>query len=610
MAQGLKLKVLTLITKLSDRDTYNLAATELESIAGTLDNTSLPTFVSCLLSTDSTDKPLVRKQCLHLLSTLSVLHCNSFSSFLPRILSYVARRLRDPDSSIRSQCVSTVSSLASKITKQPFSSSFLKPLSESVFTEQDLNAQIGSALCLAAAIDAAPDPEPGRLGRALVPKLERLLKSDGYKAKSAGLVVMGSVIGVGGVSGYAGMGGLVKSLVGFLSSEDWAARKAAAEALGRLAVVEKDAMAEFKSGCLKVLENRKFDKVKATREVMNKMLEAWKQVPDVSEDVSPPPRSQASSKDVASDGRCPLGSKNSCAAGSESPQMRKKTSLASRTTPPDHSAVNIARRRGSLKSAEKKTGPSLFRKVDCKRPLDWKVEVAIPNGTSSGFGDNDNAPERKLTKPETKRTPLSKNSDQKTLKFGCLKSGSRVVPCHEESPVSTVVASNVIENHHNNHKECEDLSLIRNQLVQIERQQSSLLDLLQRFIGTSQNGMRSLETRVHGLELALDEISYDLAISSGRMTGSHRTTCCMLPGADFLSSKLWRKTESRYSTSRFCSTGTPSLASMRHRADKNGNLETHNLESHRLRLQCGGGFIVNPLAEIHESRGISEGAKF
>ncbi|KAF2311392.1 hypothetical protein GH714_022236 [Hevea brasiliensis] len=349
MAQGLKLKVLTLITKLSDRDTYNLAATELESIAGTLDNASLPTFVSCLLSTDSTDKPLVRLECADWI----------------RVVFGCCDR-------------------------------------------------------------CGAGSRAWEVRGALVPKLERLLKSDGYKAKSAGLVVMGSVIGVGGVSGYAGMGGLVKSLVGFLSSEDWAARKAAAEALGRLAVVEKDAMAEFKSGCLKVLENRKFDK-----------------------------------------------------------------------------------------SAEKKTGPSLFRKVDCKRPLDWKVEVAIPNGTSSGFGDNDNAPERKLTKPETKRTPLGKNSDQKTLKFGCLKSGSRVVPCHEESPVSTVVASNVIENHHNNHKECEDLSLIRNQLVQIERQQSSLLDLLQRFIGTSQNGMRSLETRVHGLELALDEISYDLAISSG-----------------------------------------------------------------------------------------------
>lgn len=180
----------------------------------------------------------------------------------------------------------------------------------------------------------------------------------------------------------------------------------------------------------------------------------------------------------ASDGRYPPCSTSSCAAGSEAPQMRNKTS-SSRTTLPDHSAVTTARRRDSLKIAEKKTGPSLFRKADCKRPLDWKVGVAIPNSNSStGISGNDDA-EAKMTKPGTKRTLLSKNSDDKILKFGGCKSGSRVVPCQEESPVSTVVASNNIENHHTNHKECEDLSLIRNQLVQIERQQSSLLDLLQ-----------------------------------------------------------------------------------------------------------------------------------
>ena len=36
--------------------------------------------------------------------------------------------------------------------------------------------------------------------------------------------------------------------------------------------------------------------MKAVREVMNQMIEAWKQVPDVSEEASPPPRSMASSK--------------------------------------------------------------------------------------------------------------------------------------------------------------------------------------------------------------------------------------------------------------------------------------------------------------------------
>jgi hypothetical protein len=115
---------------------------------------------------------------------------------------------------------------------------------------------------------------------------------------------------------------------------------------------------------------------------------------------------------------------------------------------------------------------------------------------------------------------------------------------------------------------------------------------------------------VHGLELALDEISYDLAVTSGRMTktDSFSTKCCLLSGADFFSSKFWRKTEGRYSSSRLSASNvTPSVPAMRYRADKNGNAEMLKSENHRLRLQGGGGFIVNPLAEIQsDSRGISE----
>nr|POE83842.1 tortifolia1-like protein 3 [Quercus suber] len=314
------------------------------------------------------------------------------------------------------------------------------------------------------------------------------------------------------------------------------------------------------------------------------------------------------------DGCYPSGYKNSRGAAFETPQLRKRPAVTSRLTPADSSSATTARKRSPLKSNDKKPNSALFRKLGNKKPSDWKVEIAVSNASGAFEVDckerNENIPEgrsfekNKLTKPETKRALFSKNVDG-------YKNASRVAPCQEESPASTVVVSNnVTEDLRKNHKESEDLSLIRNQLVQIENQQSSLLDLLQRFIGSSQNGMRSLETRVHGLELALDEISYDLALSTGRMTNtdSLRMKCCLLPGADFLSSKFWRKTEGRYSSSRFStSSATPSVPVMRYRADLNGNAETVNSENRRIRLQGGGGFIVNPLAEIQSnSRGISE----
>lgn len=107
-----------------------------------------------------------------------------------------------------------------------------------------------------------------------------------------------------------------------------------------------------------------------------------------------------------------------------------------------------------------------------------------------------------------------------------------------------------------------NLSLIQEQLLHIENQQSSLFTLLQRYIGSSQSGMNCLETRLNGLEMALDEISQNVAVSIGNVsdTDSLGNTCCMLPRAEFLSPKFWRKTEGQYSSSRLSFSGRKQLA--------------------------------------------------
>lgn len=78
-----------------------------------------------------------------------------------------------------------------------------------------------------------------------------------------------------------------------------------------------------------------------------------------------------------------------------------------------------------------------------------------------------------------KRALLNRNADAKMLKLGGVRAGCRVAPCNEERSESTVVVSNVSEEVYREQKECEDLSLIRMQLLNIENQQSCLLDLLQ-----------------------------------------------------------------------------------------------------------------------------------
>jgi hypothetical protein len=75
------------------------------------------------------------------------------------------------------------------------------------------------------------------------------------------LVLIRSVVAVGGASSRGVMNWLVPFLVKFLRSEDWTVRKAAAEALGKVASVEKDLASHHEVLCLDSLQNQRFDKV-------------------------------------------------------------------------------------------------------------------------------------------------------------------------------------------------------------------------------------------------------------------------------------------------------------------------------------------------------------
>lgn len=193
--------------------------------------------------------------------------------------------------------------------------------------------------------------------------------------------------------------------------------------------------------------------------------------------------------EIASDGRYPPGFMNNSSARLDAPLPRKNVVPVYKSTPPDASPATAARRRSPLSGGDKKASLSMLQKVERKKPLDWKVEVSVRKSSSGELKERDeNIPDRrfsekaKISKPETKRALFNKISDDKTIKFGGFRSGSRVVPCPEEFPESTVVASNATDDLHRNHKDSEELHLIRNQLNQIEKQQSSLLDILQ--VGT------------------------------------------------------------------------------------------------------------------------------
>lgn len=255
----LKIRVNTCLNKLADRDTLSMATYELENIARALSTDALAPFLNCISSTDSSEKSPVRRQCVRLLGVLSAAHGDALSPHLSRMISAVLRRLRDPDSAVRAACVDAVASITTNVTSQPFAT-VLKPLIDALFHEQDMNAQIGLSLCLSAAVDAGGKIDVAEL-RKLSAKVLKLVRSECFKAKPALLLFLGSIVGSGCGRSKSLITSLISTVVEFFGSEDWATRKAAAEVLEKVAVVERDLAPEFKVPCVSALESRRFDKV-------------------------------------------------------------------------------------------------------------------------------------------------------------------------------------------------------------------------------------------------------------------------------------------------------------------------------------------------------------
>ncbi|MFS7892615.1 putative MT-associated protein TORTIFOLIA1/SPIRAL2 [Helianthus anomalus] len=342
-------------------------------------------------------------------------------------------------------------------------------------TEQDVNAQTGAALCMAAVVNHAREPDTEYLTRLLL-RIERLLKSDSFKWKAALLSVVGSMISVGAGSSAIIVMNLVKITMDFVAkSEDWCVRKAVAEVLQKLAGV------------------------KSVRETMNRMIIVWNAIPDV-------PESHSSKKE------------------SDHIQNPPKTPyiMSKRTTT----------RRNSLDNCTRKTGPAMFCKLDRKKPVNQKLDTAEVH-----------------MKHETKLALFSEISDEKMHE-------SRY---NEDRSSSEVVGSNGGLNTNSVEQEAEDLSMISSR--------------------SSLNGMQSLESRVRTVESTLDGILFDLTKSTGQVSNPEPTLCCKLPGADLISSKLWKKSEIQQ---------YPSV--------KNKDLESFNFQTTGFHLRAG--LIKNPLAEL------------
>lgn len=189
------------------------------------------------------------------------------------------------------------------------------------------------------------------------------------------------------------------------------------------------------------------------------------------------------------DGKGLCATKSSPFIGSKLSQLNKM--VPSKRSPPSTvSFKSSGKREIPMKSNDKYSRTGMLRQQDHEKLSDEKPQNPVSKSSHSNLIKEDDI---KSCDFESSKTPtyqnatnsradvkqvfLNKMSDEKVRKIGG--SNSRVVPCDDDDDLNTDVTVNNVNEVCESPQDVEDLSMIREQLLQIENQQSNLLDLLQ-----------------------------------------------------------------------------------------------------------------------------------
>ncbi|KAL5804181.1 hypothetical protein ACOSQ3_030981 [Xanthoceras sorbifolium] len=528
----LKQRILTSLSKLADRDTHQIAIEDLEKTIQTLSQDSLPMLLNCLYESSNDPKPAVKKESVRLLGLVCQCHSEVTSTHVTKVIAHIVKKLKDSDSGVKEACRDAIG-LLSKLYlngKEENNGSvvglFVRPLFEAMM-EQNRGVQSGAAMCMAKMVDCASDP-PVPAFQKLCPRICKLLNNQNFIAKASLLPVVGSLSQVGAIAPQS-LEPLLQCIHECLGSTDWATRKAAADALIALALHSSNLVADGAASTLTVLEACRFDKIKPVRDSMTEALQLWKKIagkgddgdtPEAAEDFSNPTdrRSEPSAKD-SSNGSSPTSDSLSKGKGGSIPNK----------------AVVILKKKAPVLT-DKELNPEFFQKLQTRGSGDL-VEVVVPrrclNSSNSNNEENlepnDSDSRGRLNRmgnSQTDDVSESLNGKHRSIDRGAAGVNGkdlrmRASDMERESSGNRAGFSKTdgqSEGSFINNK--GNWLAIQRQLMQLERQQGHLMNMLQDFMGGSHNSMVTLENRVRGLERVVEDMARDLSISSGRRGGN------------------------------------------------------------------------------------------
>lgn len=198
----LKQRILTALSKLSDRDTHQIAIEDLEKIIQSISPEAIPMLLNCLYDSSADPKPAVKKESLRLLTVVCASHSDSTSTHLTKIIAHIIRRVKDSDSGVKDACRDAIGALSAQYLKGDSSGGdngglgsvvalFVKPLFEAM-GEQNKGVQSGAALCMAKMVECAVSP-PITAFQKLCPRICKLLNNPNFLAKASLLPVVSNL---------------------------------------------------------------------------------------------------------------------------------------------------------------------------------------------------------------------------------------------------------------------------------------------------------------------------------------------------------------------------------------------------------------------------------